>query len=337
MAVINVRGGVLGTSALDEVSTLTSIVETLPLTDLSDVTVTTPLDDQILAYNVGTSQWENKSLDAIGGGYTDTDAINAIEGATLTLQNQLSTLNSVFVNTDGLSASLPNHPEQGYNLTNAGMLNVKHNSMPLTVIRETTSSNSPQSTDYSVAFYNNTNIADGFGVGHIDAIADTLSFRPIGALRAKAINIGLSAGNYLDTYNSTYEIITYRKSTPGVGAETAFNTATFYRNQTTITGRLAIQSPTTDGSTSHSSILIDYNGSFADAPSGKISVTNQNAATTTELMTFDELAVAALVPFKLVNMDTTTRDALTASSGMVIFNTTTSTAQYYNGSTWIDM
>lgn len=39
--------------------------------------------------------------------------------------------------------------------------------------------------------------------------------------------------------------------------------------------------------------------------------------------------------FRYANMDSTTRDSLTALPGMVIFNTDTSTIQYYNGSNWV--
>jgi len=38
---------------------------------------------------------------------------------------------------------------------------------------------------------------------------------------------------------------------------------------------------------------------------------------------------------RLAAMDTTARDALTAVAGMVIFNTTTSALEYYNGSAWV--
>ena len=40
---------------------------------------------------------------------------------------------------------------------------------------------------------------------------------------------------------------------------------------------------------------------------------------------------------KFSNMDTTTRDALTAEAGMVIFNTSTSKLQVYDGSAWADL
>lgn len=39
--------------------------------------------------------------------------------------------------------------------------------------------------------------------------------------------------------------------------------------------------------------------------------------------------------FRLPNMDTTARNAMTALAGMVIFNTTTSAMEYYDGSSWI--
>jgi hypothetical protein len=42
-------------------------------------------------------------------------------------------------------------------------------------------------------------------------------------------------------------------------------------------------------------------------------------------------------PVKFVNMDTTTRNALTAEAGMVIFNTTDTKLQVYTGSAWVDL
>jgi len=39
--------------------------------------------------------------------------------------------------------------------------------------------------------------------------------------------------------------------------------------------------------------------------------------------------------FRLPNMDTTARNAMTALAGMVIFNTSTSAMEYYNGTSWV--
>lgn len=44
--------------------------------------------------------------------------------------------------------------------------------------------------------------------------------------------------------------------------------------------------------------------------------------------------VETFKPFKLVNMDSTARDALSPESGWMIFNTTTSKLEVYDGSTW---
>ena len=43
------------------------------------------------------------------------------------------------------------------------------------------------------------------------------------------------------------------------------------------------------------------------------------------------------VPLNLKNYTTTQRDALTSVAGDIVFNTTTSTVQFYNGSSWADM
>lgn len=47
--------------------------------------------------------------------------------------------------------------------------------------------------------------------------------------------------------------------------------------------------------------------------------------------------VYVFAPLRLRSYTTTTRDALTAATGMMIFNTTTSTFQGYNGSNWVDL
>jgi hypothetical protein len=47
--------------------------------------------------------------------------------------------------------------------------------------------------------------------------------------------------------------------------------------------------------------------------------------------------VAMQVPLNLKSYDTTARDALTSSAGDVIYNTTDSKVQFYNGTSWNDL
>ena len=47
--------------------------------------------------------------------------------------------------------------------------------------------------------------------------------------------------------------------------------------------------------------------------------------------------VAMQVPLNLKNYTTTERDALTSSAGDVIYNTTDSKVQFYNGTSWNDL
>ena len=47
--------------------------------------------------------------------------------------------------------------------------------------------------------------------------------------------------------------------------------------------------------------------------------------------------VAMQVPLNLKNYTTTERDALTSSAGDVIYNTTDSKVQFYNGTAWADL
>ena len=47
--------------------------------------------------------------------------------------------------------------------------------------------------------------------------------------------------------------------------------------------------------------------------------------------------VAMQVPLNLKSYTTTQRDALTSAAGDIIYNTTDSKVQFYNGSAWSDL
>ena len=47
--------------------------------------------------------------------------------------------------------------------------------------------------------------------------------------------------------------------------------------------------------------------------------------------------VAMQVPLNLKSYTTTERNALTSSAGDIIYNTTDSKVQFYNGSSWADL
>ena len=47
--------------------------------------------------------------------------------------------------------------------------------------------------------------------------------------------------------------------------------------------------------------------------------------------------VAMQVPLNLKSYTTTARDALTSAAGDIIYNTTDSKVQFYNGSAWNDL
>ena len=47
--------------------------------------------------------------------------------------------------------------------------------------------------------------------------------------------------------------------------------------------------------------------------------------------------VAMQVPLNLKSYTTTQRDALTSAAGDIIYNTTDSKVQFYNGSSWADL
>jgi hypothetical protein len=47
--------------------------------------------------------------------------------------------------------------------------------------------------------------------------------------------------------------------------------------------------------------------------------------------------IAMQVPLNLKSYDTTARDALTSAAGDIIYNTTDSKVQFYNGTSWNDL
>jgi hypothetical protein len=55
------------------------------------------------------------------------------------------------------------------------------------------------------------------------------------------------------------------------------------------------------------------------------------------ISTNDGNNVAMQVPLNLKNYTTTERNALTSSAGDVIYNTTDSKVQFYNGTSWNDL
>ena len=55
------------------------------------------------------------------------------------------------------------------------------------------------------------------------------------------------------------------------------------------------------------------------------------------ISTNDGNNVAMQVPLNLKSYTTTERNALTSSAGDVIYNTTDSKVQFYNGSSWADL
>ena len=55
------------------------------------------------------------------------------------------------------------------------------------------------------------------------------------------------------------------------------------------------------------------------------------------ISTSDGNNVAMQVPLNLKSYTTTQRDALTSAAGDIIYNTTDSKVQFYNGSSWNDL
>jgi hypothetical protein len=68
---------------------------------------------------------------------------------------------------------------------------------------------------------------------------------------------------------------------------------------------------------------------------GTLLIRNRSANETNITLTQNEISIQGGLQFD--NLSTTDRNALTASPGMVIWNTTTNKLQVYSGSAWIDL
>ena len=78
-------------------------IPTLDLNDLSDVTISTPLDEQVLTYETATSLWKNKTL--TGGVQLTRQEFTFTTSQDFTLSNTPSYIYSVFVNGQELNSS----------------------------------------------------------------------------------------------------------------------------------------------------------------------------------------------------------------------------------------
>jgi hypothetical protein len=67
---------------------------------------------------------------------------------------------------------------------------------------------------------------------------------------------------------------------------------------------------------------------------GGLKIGGTSGATDTVTNTSIELELTSKA-FRLANMDTTARNALTPLRGMQIYNTDTDTLEYYNGTAWV--
>ena len=76
------------------------------------------------------------------------------------------------------------------------------------------------------------------------------------------------------------------------------------------------------------------------AGTSRIAASTTGASVTGTLAVSGALTAASIAttsPMVLVNLTTVQRDALTAATGMIIFNTTDTVVQVYDGSAWVDL
>lgn len=284
-------------------------VDTRALNDLSDVVITSPTANELLQYN-GTN-WVNQTVSftptwgsITGTLSSQTDLQNALN---LKANTSLNNLGSTAINTQLL-------PDTN-NLRNIGTPSLRWATIYTTNVNATSGNISGLSLTYS-AYINWTG-------GFLTSSATSPSGFSLGASNQGAVlrtthNTTSQNGAliYTDSVTTTNSI-----DTGFIGIETG--------NKSNVSG------------SGHTGIIKIKTGNniIPTGNSGNIELITgtPGSSGTRGKITLDANIIDIISPTKFVNMDTTTRNALTAQSGMVIFNTTTSKLQCYDGSSWQDM
>ena len=191
MAVINLRDSVFSTSSQDEVTILnqeildlSSIVEQLPITDLSDVTIASVQDGELLVYNGTSGEWENSS--AL---FPDSTRMKAYD--------------------------LPDWVQFGnYNLDDSVPLSVNADSIGGSIWRRRTSFDARNAFVTGLFIDNNsTNPADwnDIGPGYSLNFADQNSIYYVGNFQSYIQDVTTDVNGNLDTFKSEFRVSTYRK------------------------------------------------------------------------------------------------------------------------------
>lgn len=150
---------------------------------------------------------------------------------------------------------------------------------------------------------------------------------------SKGQNLVWSNGE-VDEYNGEYTLTVYDKAA-GSG-EQSINAITSNSSQTAMRNKLVVwNNPVESGDTNLSNFYFEYTGTQKDDSSAVIGLRNHNADTNTSTMTLSEDKVKADLPFETVHLTSTERDALTASNGMVIYNTDNNRFEFYENGGWV--
>lgn len=205
MAILNLRDGLLALSSLDEITVLatnlldlTTVVEQLPITDLSDVTIAAVQDGELLVYNGGTGEWENGNT--VGQ---------------LIVENNI-TLDGKFFKEEALTPGFAQYG--GAHPRNFCAFNFTSNAAPINIWKRNTFL-APQTSGYIGGYYDvqntNANAWRGLGAYFSLPIADQVSIYNLGAFRTRTSTtapIGVDGSGNLDHFVGEFAIDTYNKS-----------------------------------------------------------------------------------------------------------------------------
>ena len=177
-----------------------------------------------------------------------------------------------------------------------------------------------------------TSIGSSNGSQFFTIVGDELEFL-VTANFSKGQNLTWVNGE-VDSYYGEYTLTVYDKAT---GAnEQSINAITSNSSQTAMRKKLVVwENPIESGDTQLSNLYLEYTGTEKDASSAVIGLRNHNANTDTSALTLSEDKVKADLPFEAVHMTDTERDALTASNGMVIYNTDNNRFEFYENGGWV--
>jgi hypothetical protein len=177
-----------------------------------------------------------------------------------------------------------------------------------------------------------TSIGSSNGSQFFTIIGDQKEFI-VSANFSKGQNLVWSNGE-VDEYNGEYTLTVYDKAAGS--SEQSINAITSNSSQTAMRNKLVVwNNPVESGDTNLSNFYFEYTGTQKDDSSAVIGLRNYNADTNTSTMTLSEDKVKADLPFETVHLTSTERDALTASNGMVIYNTDNNRFEFYENGGWV--